>query len=81
MLAIALFIDRYTKQDLSATDKDVIEQQWLKHWKDKLGMPARTPRQVMRTFCDAHNITNNLLDQAMDWDCWPESDGTKQDSA
>lgn len=74
MLAIGLFIDRYTKQDLSASDRDAIEQQWLKQWKDKLGMPARTPRQVMKTFCTVNNITEDFLDQAMDWDCWPESD-------
>ena len=80
MLAIALFIDRYTKQDLSATDKDALEQQWLKRWKEKLGMPARTPRQIMRTYCDTQNITEDLLDQAMDWECWPESDLPDQDS-
>ena len=43
MLAIALFIDRYTKQELNPSDKDRLEQQWLTRWKDKLGMPARTP--------------------------------------
>ena len=74
MLAIGLFIDRYTKQELSASDRDAIEQQWLKRYKDRLGMPARTPRQVMKTFCNANNITEEFLDQAMDWDCWPECD-------
>ena len=74
MLALGLFISRYTKEDLTAADRDAIEQQWLKRWKDKLGMPARTPRQVMRTFCDSNNITEDFLDQAMDWDCWPESE-------
>ncbi len=80
MIAIALFIDRYTKRELSASDKDALEQQWLKRWKEKLGMPARTPRQIMRTFCDAQNITEELLDQGMDWECWPESDLPDQDS-
>ncbi len=69
MLAIALFIDRYTKQNLNSADKDRLEQQWLTRWKDKLGMPARTPSQVMRTYCDFNNITVDFLDKAMDWEC------------
>jgi hypothetical protein len=73
MLAIALFIDRYTNKDMSKTDKTDIEHRWLVRWKDKLGMPARTPRQVMRTYCNLYNITPKFLDHAMDWDCWPES--------
>jgi hypothetical protein len=74
MLAIALFIDRYTNKDMSKTDKTDIEHRWLARWKDKLGMPTRTPRQVMRTYCNSYNITPEFLDHAMDWDCWPESD-------
>jgi hypothetical protein len=75
MLAIALFIiDRYTKQELNPSNKDRLEQQWLTRWKDMLGMPARTPRQIMRTYCDINNITEDFLAKAMDWDCWPESE-------
>ena len=73
MLAIALYIDRYTK-DISATDRSTIESRWLDKYRAKLGQPGRTPRQIMRTFCDNYNITPNHLDQAMDWDCWPDSD-------
>ena len=74
MLAIALFIDRYTNKEMSDKEKADLENRWLGCWKDKLGMPARTPRQVMHTYCKAFNITPEFLDQAMDWDCWPESD-------
>ena len=73
MLMIALYIDRYTK-DISATDRSTIESRWLDKYRAKLGQPGRTPRQIMRTFCDNYNITPNHLDQAMDWDCWPDSD-------
>jgi hypothetical protein len=74
MLAISLFIDRYTKKDLSESDRSNIKHKWLGHWKDKLGMPARTPQQVMRMYCDANIITPEVLDLAMDWECWPKSD-------
>jgi len=80
MLAVALFIERH-KQSLSDVERNSIESKWLTRWKDKLGMPARTPRQIMRTFCDAHNITEDFLDRAMDWDCWPDSDNPEQDLA
>ncbi len=28
----------------------------------------------MKTFCNTNNTTEEFLDQAMDWDCWPECD-------
>jgi hypothetical protein len=71
MLAIALYINRYTK-DISADDRSAIESCWLEKYKAKLGQPARTPRQVMHTYCDNYNIIPDHLDQAMDWECWPD---------
>ena len=78
MLAIALYIDRYTK-DIGDDERSKVESRWLERWKAKLGQPARTPRQVMRTFCENYNITPDNLDCAMDWDCWPECDPTDSD--
>ena len=72
MLALALFIERH-KQSLSDVDRNTIEAKWLTRWKERLGQPARTPRQVMHTYCDAMNITTETLDFAVDWNCWPES--------
>ena len=74
MLAIALFVDRYTKASLSESDRSEIENKWLTRWRERLGQPARTPRQVMRFYCEHMNITPDMLDRAMDWDCWPEVD-------
>jgi hypothetical protein len=71
MLAIALYIDRYIK-DTTDQDRSAIESRWVEKWNAKLGQPARTPRQIMRTYCDNYNITPDNLDWAMDWDCWPE---------
>ncbi len=51
-----------------------IESTWLAHWKECLGQPARTPRQVMHTYCDVMNFTTDTLDLVMDWECWPELD-------
>jgi hypothetical protein len=72
MLAVALFVNWYTKADLSDAQRSKIEQDWLACWKEELGRPGRTPRQVMRTYCEMHNISSEDVDDAMDWDCWPE---------
>jgi hypothetical protein len=68
MLAIMLFIDRYIKKELSESDWSNIKHKWLSCWKDKLGMPAHTPHQIMRRYCDANNITPEFLNLAMDWE-------------
>jgi len=72
MLAIALFVDRH-KERLSETEKSEIEATWLARWKDKVGQPTRTPRQVMRAYCEELDISADHLVAAMDWDCWPAS--------
>ena len=73
MLALALFIEHH-KKSLSDVERNEIESKWIARWKERLGQPARTPRQVMRTYCNEMNITTDTLDLAMDWECWPESD-------
>ena len=75
MLAVALFVDRYTKASLTESERSDIENRWLTRWKERLGQPTRTPRQVMHSYCENMNITPDTLDRAMDWDCWPEDDG------
>jgi hypothetical protein len=66
MLAIALFVDCYVHHSLSDSDQLYIESKWLAHWKDRLGQPARSPRQVMRSYCDTIEITPDMLDLTMD---------------
>jgi hypothetical protein len=78
MLAIALYIDRYIK-DIGDDERSKVESRWLDRWKAKLGQPARTPRQVMRTYCENYNITPDNLDCALDWECWPDCDPTDSD--
>jgi hypothetical protein len=72
MLAVALFVDQYTKADLSDAQGSKIEQDWLACWKEELGRPGWMPRQLMQTYCETHNISPDNVDKAMDWDCWPE---------
>ncbi len=65
------------KKDLSAPLRDGIEQEWLTKWKDRLGHPTSIPRQVMRTYVEALDITVASLDEEMDWSCWDDGDANE----
>ena len=80
MLAMAIFLERYTKKDLSDVDRTSIKKKWLGRWKEHLGHPACTPCQVMKTYCKLTNVTPDCLDLAMDWECWPETDPTMEET-
>ncbi len=81
MLAMAIFLEWYTKKDLSDADCLAIKTKWLRRHRQQLGDPAKTPRQVMQAYCDMMNVTPDCLDLAIDWDCWPETAPTKDDDS
>jgi hypothetical protein len=70
MLTTALCLDCYMKHDLSKSTRDAAEKKWLACWKECLGNPDRTPRQVVRMYVEDLDITVAHLDEEMDWDCW-----------
>ncbi len=72
MLATAICLEWYMKNNLSALVHDAIEKDWLTKWKERLGKPDRTPRQVMHAYVEDLNITVALLDNKMEWDCWAD---------
>jgi hypothetical protein len=56
MLAIAIFVEKH-RNSLSDSEKSAIEDKWISRWKDKIGQPTRTPRQVMRAYCEELDIS------------------------
>jgi hypothetical protein len=70
MLATAICLEHCMKKELSPSLRDVIEQEWLKMWKEWLGNPSFTPRQVLRTYVEGLNITVAGLNDKIDWSCW-----------
>jgi hypothetical protein len=74
VLAIALFLDPYIKTTMSPSDRDKIELAWLQQWKERLGNPSCLPRRVMKMFLEEMDITLDVLDEQMDWECWPTDD-------
>ena len=78
MLAMALFLEKYNKKMPNA-DREKIETAWLQRWKEKLGNPSRLPRTVMKAYIDYMDISEDVLDHQMDWECWPVDDTIEDD--
>jgi len=74
MLATAICLERYMKHDMSARIRDSIEKEWLECWKERLGNPTQTPRQILRSYVEDLDITVAGLDDVMEWDCWDNPD-------
>jgi hypothetical protein len=70
MLATAICLKRYMKQDLSPSTHDAIEKEWLTKWRERLGNPTVTSCRVLRMYVKDLDITAANLDNKMDWDCW-----------
>ncbi len=73
MLATAICPERYMKQDMLAAIPDSIEKEWLDRWKERLGNPTQTPRQILRAYVEELDITVAGLDDAMEWENWDNS--------
>lgn len=74
MLATAICLERYMKHDLSPGLRDSIEKEWLDRWKERLGNPTQTPRQILRAYVEELDITVAGLDDVMEWEFWETSD-------
>jgi hypothetical protein len=72
MLATAICLKRYMKVNLSPQLRDSIEKEWLDCWKERLGNPSQTPRQILRAYVEELDITVAGLDDQMEWDTWDE---------
>ncbi len=62
------------KNDLSPALWDSIEKEWLDRWKEGLGNPTQTPRQVLHPYVEELDITVAGLDNEMEWSYWDEDD-------
>jgi hypothetical protein len=74
MLATAICLERYIKHDMSPAIRDSIEKEWLDWWRECLGHPTNTPRQVMHAYVEELDITVAGLDDQMEWDTWEDDD-------
>ncbi len=54
------------KHDLSPALRDSIKKEWLDRWKERLGNPTKTPRQVLCAYMEELDITVAGLDNQME---------------
>ncbi len=62
------------KHDMSPAIRDSIKKEWLDRWKERLGNPTHTPRQVLRAYVEELDITVAGLDDQMEWETWEDDD-------
>ena len=74
LLAQAIFLTKHMKHSLMDLARRKLEEAWLKHWRDKLGHPNRTPGKLLGAYLDNMDISIDELDHQMCWDCWPSDD-------
>ncbi len=72
MLATAICLERYMKHDMSPLIQDSIEKEWLDRWRERLGNPTQTLRQVLRAYVEELDITVAGLDEQMEWGTWED---------
>jgi hypothetical protein len=80
MLAMALCLKCYMKGHLSNAARDSIESNWVNQWKDRLENPCRKPCQVMRTYLDNLDMSEDVLDVQFDSACWDVINKVDDDS-
>ncbi len=71
---MALFLEKYVKKNMSHMDWDKIKAAWHQRWKDRLRNPSCLPPKVMKAYLEYMDISMEVLDNQMDWDCWPVDD-------
>jgi hypothetical protein len=74
MLATAICLEKYTKKDMSSGLRDSIGKEWLERWKERLGNPGCTPRQVLQSYVKDLGISVAGLDAEMESDCWDKEE-------
>ena len=72
MLTTAIYLERYMKHALSPALCASIKKGWLNRWKERLGNPTQTPRQVLCAYVEELDITVTGLDNKIEWDYWDE---------
>jgi hypothetical protein len=74
MLAMALCLECYMKGHLSDAAWDSIESDWINQWKECLNNPHHKPHQVLCTYLEDIDLSEDALDDQLDWDCWAAYD-------
>ncbi len=67
------------KRDLTNAEREKVESTWLDRWKVHLGNPSRLPSKVMKAYLEYMDMSSTMLDEQMEWECWPHTDDVDQE--
>ena len=68
MLAMALFLQRYSRDRTNAAILKEAEERWMQRNKPFLPRDDRTPRTILANYCAELNFQEDKVDGEMDWE-------------
>jgi hypothetical protein len=68
MLAMALFLKRYSSDRGNADSIRAAEARWIERNKKFLPRDDRTPRTILANYCSELNFQEDAVDAELDWD-------------
>jgi hypothetical protein len=79
MLAMAIFLQRYSKNRLNQDTLRAAEDRWVQRNKRFLPRDDRTPRTVLANYCAELQFPEEQVDAELDWDYLGDSTFTDED--
>ena len=71
MLAMAISLRCFLRDQVSTDMMTKIEEDWLAKHRDRLQQTdSRTPRQILRAYADDNDLTVADIDDQIDWNAW-----------
>ena len=71
MLAMAISLRRYLRDQVSTDMMTKIENDWLTKHRDRLQQTdARTPHQILLAYANDNDLTVADIENQMDWTAW-----------
>lgn len=71
MLAMAISLRRFLRDQVSTEMMTKIEEDWLAKHRDRLQQTdSRTPRQILRAYADDNDLTVADINDQIDWNAW-----------
>ena len=73
MLAMAVSLNHYIRDQLTPDMVTTIETNLLERHRPQLDNIRQTPRQVLRAFADTHHYTTADIENSLDWETWDDT--------
>ena len=68
MLAMALFLQRYSRDRSNAATIKEAEERWVQRNKKFLPRDNRSPHTILANYCAELEFTADQVDEELDWD-------------